>query len=541
MKLILTVLLLIVLPTAMLSLLAGRSLQARELLIERQLELEALQTLEQISAEIMEALANAHGRVEALLVETVLRGGDIRQLPKQVASRLGDEPLLAGIYLFMNPWGFVYPEESSGQSGPMRDADVLLQQELASRISAGRRTEGFEAGQRLYRFRPIATEPGLYVGFEIDAEQLTLRVRETLRRYSTGYVEYALLQVGVVGHGSADDPGGDVQVADSLSAQRERVGTQGAFVRERGRRGILVSGHLRSPFDYLEIGGYAVNAADMHRAQMMQSRLVGWGIILLAVVITASTMLLIVLSRRQAEEARRRGIFMAGLSHDIRTPVAGMRALAESLRAGRVSSPERQQQFLDSIVQECDRLSRLIERVLLFFRQEQRVAQYHKALIRLSEVCEEVAARFREQQRGRVSLVTELPDSPEPYVWADPGAVEQVLYNLLDNAQKYGGTKGVPGGVVSIRLRVRHEPAGKRPRVLVAVEDDGPGVSAEDRHRIFRRFYRGESDGDTHTGGIGLGLALVAEILRAHDASVQVRAGEKGGAVFELSFKVATG
>lgn len=540
MKLVLTVLLLIVLPTALLSLLAGHSLQAREYLLERQLEQEAEQQLEQVGSALVATVRKEHEQITKLFAASVLGGADIRTFPEQAAAYRAQSPLVARLFLYMNPWGFVYPAAAARatERGDGRDPFVRLQQALMTRSSTERRMDGFWVGPHLYYFGPQPGEQEIYAGMELDVGQVAARVREMLQSHATGYITYTLLHMEPARGGGTDEKPADIEVLDSLSAQPDMLEAGSAFVRGRGRQDMLVVGRLRAPFDYMELGAYSVNAADRRHAHVMQVRLFRWGIFLLAVVIMTSTCLLILLARRQAQNARRRGLFMAGVSHDIRTPLAGMRALAESLRAGRVSSPERQQQFLDTIVQECDRLSRLVDRVLLFFRQEQRSAQYRKQPVELCALCERLAESFMSQYRGQVAVRLVCPEQRHCIVWGDPDALEQALYNLLDNARKYGRPQDQPSDAVSIRLAVRRQTWHFRRWIVVTVADQGPGVAGRERQRIFQRFYRGQTAGDAHAGGIGLGLSLVIEILRVHRARIVLQQEGEQGAAFALWFPV---
>ena len=538
MKLLLTVLVLIVLPTAWLSLLAGRSIQARELLLDRRLETEAQQTLEQIGAETKHALEAVLVSLSDVVRETVLEGSDIRNLDEAITPLKGADALFQEVYLFLNPWGLIHPAPALSEHAHREDRYVLLAQELAFRLSRGEQRLFFAIGDRLYIFGLVQGETSLYAGYEVQQDAVLQRLHDLLRQYTTPHIAYRVLGVGRVqsAGGRVAEPG--IEVRDTFSQELEQVPGPADFERDAQRSDVLVSGRLRAPFDFIEIGAIAMNAQDMYAARALQARLVRWSILLLAFILLSSAVLLILMARRQADQARLRSIFIAGLSHDIRTPVTAMRALAESLQQGRVDSAARKQQFLDTIVIECDRLQILIERVLLFFRQEQ--GGYHqKQAVDLVALCERVGNAFCARHRGRVDLKLELPENLHPTMWGDATALEQALHNLLENAWKYGRPMpDHPDVVVPVCVRLCVDAGCIWRRCLsIAVEDAGPGVGGSDRQRVFTRFYRGTSETVQQAGGIGLGLALVREIVRGHGGRVFIEDSAWGGARFVMRFK----
>ncbi|MFU8780572.1 MAG: sensor histidine kinase [Kiritimatiellia bacterium] len=538
MKLLLTVLVFIVLPTAWLSLLAGRSIQSRELLLERRMEAEAQQTLEHVGTQTKRATEAALGDLSAIVKRTVLAGQDIRDFADAVVPPQRLEPLIGPVYLYLHPWGFIFPDRALPDHATVENHYILLAQDLAQRLRREHSRLLFEHVGRIYVFGLVQENPDLYVGYEVQQDGLVLLVEALLRSVSTPHIQYRLLRVGSLGVRGDEPVVSTIEVRDSLTGGAEYLEPLMDFQRDAGRRDMLLSGHLREPFRHIEIGAMAVNVREMYAARALQARLVRWSILLLAFVLLSSTILLLAMGRRQLERARIRNVFIAGLSHDIRTPVTAMRALAESLQQGRVSTEERKQQFLDSIVSECDRLQTLIERVLLFFRQEQG-GDYHKKPVALVPLCERVCHVFRTRHRGKVDLRLDMPSDAAPTMWADGAAIEQAILNILENAWKYGRREPVhPDQVVVIRLRLAVEPGSILRRCLqIAVDDEGPGVAPAERRKVFLRFYRTQSATKGQSGGIGLGLALVAEVVRGHGGRIRVEQGELGGASFVMRFR----
>jgi signal transduction histidine kinase len=225
--------------------------------------------------------------------------------------------------------------------------------------------------------------------------------------------------------------------------------------------------------------------------------------------------------RRESELNRLRAGFISNVSHELRTPLAQIRMFAETLLLGRVRSPDEGRRSLEIIDQEARRLTHLVENVLQFSRAE-------RQLVRLSVVPTDLACQVQEAvesfaplaQTRRVEVRAVCGDGCAASV--DRGAFRQILLNLLDNAVKYGPA----GQTVTVALAC----AGDRARVTV--EDEGPGVPAAERARIFEPFYRLDRGGDGADTGSGIGLAVVRELVERHGGRVWVEAAARGGARF---------
>lgn len=539
MRLVITVLLLMVLPTALLSLLAGRSIQARELILERQLQEDAAVRLEAVAAQLDQRLDEALAGVTRTFRETVLAGSDVRRLDEPRLMQSVPEHTVRRAYLFMNPVGFIYPE-TTGAAATGRVAAVAsrLQPELIQALARG----GPDQKQRVAisradchcLFMPVDGYRDLYAGIEIDTVGIERFVSGLLDVHSTRVLRLALLSDDdtVLATPAGDRAGnGAVMISDSLGAMLRMEASAPSSQGPIASRRLPVLGTV-------QIGALLVDGGEMHRAHALQARLVGWGILLLVVMILGSAVALITGAQRQVQAARRRTEFMAGMSHDLRTPVAAMRMMAESLQAGRVTDAGRRREFLGSIVSECERLGDLIERIMFYFRQEQGMLRYEKRIVAADAIAATVADRFRRQHPGRVRI-TFLRGDRVPPVMADANAVEKAVTNLIDNAVKYGQRVEKSGGQsrdegVDITVRAEARREGRRLWTVLAVRDRGEGIAIGEHRRIFGRFYRAYSCGHAHRGGFGLGLSMVADIVKAHRGRIRVSNAPDGGAVFEI-------
>jgi signal transduction histidine kinase len=220
--------------------------------------------------------------------------------------------------------------------------------------------------------------------------------------------------------------------------------------------------------------------------------------------------------------------FVANVSHELRTPVSVILSNAETLADGAIEDRARRDAFLQAIVRNADRLSRLITDLLDLARIEAGRYPIELEPIPLAEVVDDVVAtlRTRAEERGQ-TLTTEIPDVE---VVADERALEHVLGNLLDNALKYTP----PGGHVVVRARQDGDLA------RIEVADDGPGVPEEHRDRLFERFYRVDPGRSREIGGTGLGLSIVKHLVQAMDGEVGVEPRTPRGSVFWFRLRRAT-
>jgi signal transduction histidine kinase len=231
------------------------------------------------------------------------------------------------------------------------------------------------------------------------------------------------------------------------------------------------------------------------------------------------------LVRRELRIAQLQSDFAATVSHEFRSPLTGIRQLAEMLLAGRAAEDEgRRRRYYELISKECDRLTRLVENVLDFSRMEDGRKEYRVGRIETGEWLRELAGVAEQRRRVDVDLEAELPA-----VEGDRESLSSAVLNLLDNAIKYS-QEDQP-----VRLQA-HVSDGW---LQIAVSDAGCGIEAAERKRIFDRFYRGSKAESGAAKGVGLGLALVKRIADTHGARVGVKSELGKGSTFTLSLKVA--
>jgi heavy metal sensor kinase len=214
--------------------------------------------------------------------------------------------------------------------------------------------------------------------------------------------------------------------------------------------------------------------------------------------------------------------FTADASHELRTPLTALRSVGEvGLHGSRTIEDYRE--VIGTMLEEADRLSRLADDLLTLARAETGQTQLRFEPLDLSSLAREVCERLSVLAEERGQTLETRAHSPL-IVCGDRPALRQALLNLVDNAIKYSPERS------QVIVQVGSGPAGE----WVEVKDEGPGIPAEDRERIFERFYRIDSSRSRGMGGTGLGLSLVKSIAEAHAGRVELETEKGAGSVFRL-------
>ena len=234
-------------------------------------------------------------------------------------------------------------------------------------------------------------------------------------------------------------------------------------------------------------------------------------------------------ARRSQIEARTRSTFVAHVSHELKTPLTTIRMYADLLHEGRAKDETKRVHYLEVIVQETQRLTRLINNVLDFSRIEQGRKTYRTETLDLAaETRRIVDAQTDRLRAAGLAVECEGADVPCPAL-TDRDAFEQALLNVLDNAAKYAAA--------GKRLLVRVERDLKVSRVCVC--DWGTGVPADHRNRLFEAFHRADDSLTARQPGCGLGLSISRRLLRDQGGDLSYASSENGGACFVLTVPVS--
>lgn len=217
--------------------------------------------------------------------------------------------------------------------------------------------------------------------------------------------------------------------------------------------------------------------------------------------------------------------FVANVSHELRTPLSLIKSTAETLIDGAKDDPAVATRFLEIIDKHANRLTLLIDDLLLLARLDSGRIEMKFQDLPLHDAVQDSLDDFGIMARARgATLENKVP--LELMARADPERLRQVISNLIDNAIKYGRADGhvtVGGRALSDQ------------QIEITVKDDGPGIPAEAKARIFERFYRVDKARSREQGGTGLGLAIVKNVMQAHGGEVRVESAPGAGTTFFLT------
>jgi signal transduction histidine kinase len=226
---------------------------------------------------------------------------------------------------------------------------------------------------------------------------------------------------------------------------------------------------------------------------------------------------------RQMKLTRLKNDLIATVSHELKTPLASMRVLIDTLVDGRITDKEQTGEYLQLIARENLRLSRLIDNFLTFSRMERNKCAFEFERLQIADLLDEAAESAGERFTGENGCLDVEVQPDLPAIAGDRDALVTVILNLLDNAWKYSGDDRA--------IRLKAVASGKS--ICIKVSDNGIGMSPRTVRRIFGRFYQADRT-LTSSGGCGLGLSIVKFILDAHAGSIDVVSHPDSGSTFTV-------
>jgi signal transduction histidine kinase len=234
--------------------------------------------------------------------------------------------------------------------------------------------------------------------------------------------------------------------------------------------------------------------------------------------------------------SERRGAFVSAVTHELRTPLTTFKMYSEMLAEGMVQDEDRKKQYLNTLCSEANRLGHLVENVLAYARLERGSARSRVESLSLTQLIERVKPRFA-QRADQAKMRLQVDGSPEALqsvVHVDVAAVEQILFNLVDNACKYAACDATE--------RVIHLEALPDNRfAMLRVRDHGQGISEEGARRLFKPFSKSAHEAAHSAPGVGLGLALCRRLSRSMGGDLRLDGLVKNGACFVLSLPLSNG
>ncbi|ARI78964.1 sensor histidine kinase [Halobacillus mangrovi] len=225
---------------------------------------------------------------------------------------------------------------------------------------------------------------------------------------------------------------------------------------------------------------------------------------------------------QKAEKSRRE--LVANISHDLRTPMSSIRAFIQAIQDGIVDDPKSKAQYMHTISLEVERLDQMIQQLFELSVYDSGKMELHKEWVSLDQWLLEVMEhkRFSLEEQGR-QVIIDLPDRVQKALF-DKEKMKRVMINLLDNAMRHSN----PDTNIDILIQQNDS------TLLLAVSDQGEGISKEHHELIFERTYRIEASRNQKYAGTGLGLAIAKHIVEAHKGKINVNSEPGKGATFQI-------
>ena len=223
--------------------------------------------------------------------------------------------------------------------------------------------------------------------------------------------------------------------------------------------------------------------------------------------------------------------FAANVSHELKTPLTSIKGFVETLQAGAINKPEMAQKFLNIIMLEADRLTRLINDILSISKLESGNDKVEMQALQLNTMASEICDLLRMHAEQKHITVNCAENAPQTLIWGNPDRVKQMLINLIDNAIKYT----LDGGSVTVAVYKDDTTA------YFSCSDTGIGIAEENIPRLFERFYRVDKGRSRSMGGTGLGLAIVKHIVLSMNGHIEVHSKLGEGTEFLISIPLYSG
>ena len=227
------------------------------------------------------------------------------------------------------------------------------------------------------------------------------------------------------------------------------------------------------------------------------------------------------------EYEQNRKKFVSDVSHELKTPLATIKLICDSIVTTDNPNHEMIQEFLGDLSDEVDRLTRIVERLLTLTKMDSNQNNISATPVDFVVMVNAIIRKLTPNAENKnIVLYSDYSVESLSPMLLDYDKTWEAIYNIVDNAIKYTPE----GGYVKLGLEL----SGKN--LLVKVEDNGPGIPDEDKEKIFERFYRLDDSRARETGGTGLGLAIAKEVVTLHGGKLYVEDAENGGSIFVMEF-----
>ncbi len=229
---------------------------------------------------------------------------------------------------------------------------------------------------------------------------------------------------------------------------------------------------------------------------------------------------------KNADEIQRK--FLSNVSHDFRSPLTSIRGYLEAMKDGTIETSD-QEKYFDILLYETDRLNKLTSNLLQLNNIDDNGLMLNTGVFDINRMIKQIALTFEGTFKKKKIVLNLIFSQKETFVHADEGLIQQVIYNILDNAVKFSPSDS--------SIKITTEERGNK--VYISIKDHGAGIPKDSIGKIWDRFYKGDASRGRDKKGSGLGLSIVKEIIDAHKQTISVVSTEGVGTEFIFTLKLA--
>ena len=232
------------------------------------------------------------------------------------------------------------------------------------------------------------------------------------------------------------------------------------------------------------------------------------------------------MSQELGDFEQNRKKFVSDVSHELKTPLATIKLICDSIVTTDNPDPDMLREFLSDLSDEVDRLTRLVERLLTLTKMDANQKSMEASPVDFLVMLKAIARKLAPNAHAKnIMLMSDFEDITLEPVMLDYDKIWEAVYNVTDNAIKYTPE----GGIVRMGLGIKNQ------MLVVTVEDNGPGIPDSEKEHIFDRFYRLDDSRARDTGGTGLGLAIAKEAVMLHGGEISIKDARGGGSIFTIT------
>lgn len=292
----------------------------------------------------------------------------------------------------------------------------------------------------------------------------------------------------------------------------------------RDWRKPFVAREISELLPHWEAAAYLLNPDFIKSKAKFMESIVYLLISIMFVSILTGSILIIRSVYQEMNLAAKKTNFVTNVSHELKTPLTSIRMFAEILKEKRQTDENKKNKYLEVMVSETERLTRLINNVLDFSKIKEKKKNYNKKDIDCVELCNEIFQNHKERLVHNGFIFNFITKIDSIIIHADMESMKQVILNLISNAEKYSIDKK------EINLTVYN----KDNNAIIEIQDIGIGIPEKYSKKIFKEFFRIDDSLATNVSGTGLGLTIAQKIINDHDGGIVYKPGEKGGSIFQI-------